>query len=174
MTPSEKVAPSQRQRRLLQAGYHSGGVWCVLFGKFAEARSRLIGNPKRQTGNQRRLSTHAEQLWWDDSTNLKALSRACRAADLERLEFEITEDFCGNLDSNELSRITCKSRFKEARMIADREKKDKDKDKDKEKKKQIYIFIIRKHIYYTINDDGSIVFGGSWSDHQTIHSQNSG
>jgi hypothetical protein len=161
VTPSEKVAPSKRQKKLLQAGYHSAGVWCVLFGKFAETRSRLIGNPKRQTGNQRLLNTHAEQLWWDDLANLKALSRACRAGDLERLEFEITGDFCGKLDSNEPSRITCKSRFKEARMIAG-------------KGKQIFIFIIRKHIYYNINDDGSIVFGGSWGDHQTIHSQNSG
>jgi hypothetical protein len=150
MSDPEQVTPSRRQPRLLQAGYHLGGVWCVLFGKFSEANARLIGDAKQQTGDQRQLRNHAEQLWWDDPGNPVAMASASRNPELQRFEFEVTVNFCGMKDPNDLGRLTCQDRFKESRSRVGRGKK-------------IYIFIMRTpRCYYEVTDDGAVVWRGTW------------
>jgi hypothetical protein len=156
MSVPEGVGPSNlpRQGRLTQAGYHRDGVWCVLFGKVrGQENALLIGKAKQQTGDQRQLRNHAEQLWWDDESNLVALRNAALRADFEWFEFEVTRDFCAQPDPSDPTGRPpirpCRDRFKKAREIVPVGKK-------------IYIFIMRaledgRRVYYEVADNYGFV-----------------
>jgi hypothetical protein len=142
------VKPSERQGSSKKKGYHNGGVWCVLFAKHSDAQAaREVGEAKRQEGAFEDLRNHAEQRWWDHATNPTAIAKEVRSKTIERLEFEVSIDFCKK--PGEGARRTCRDRFPEARMLAG-------------DKVPIYIFIQAPRIYYEVTPGGLVVLQGSW------------
>lgn len=142
------VTPSERQDRSKKKGYHRRGVWCVLFAKHNDARAaREVGEAKSQEGAFEDLRNHAEQRWWDDARNPAAIAREVLSRTIERLEFEVSIDFCAKPDEG--TRKTCRGRFSEARARAGI-------------KIPIYIFIQNPRIYYEVTTRGEVEPRGSW------------
>lgn len=138
-----RTRPGPRKSGWVKQDFHRAEIGCVLFAVVEdESNGRLIGHATKADGNHRKLVQHAEQQWWDDSRNITGLKSIAQEPKLIRLEFEVTDDFCGD---------ACRNRFRELRTHVPGSKI------------PAYVFIIRSQTHYEILPTGEVQFLSEWA-----------
>ena len=142
------VGPSRRQDRSIKKRYHDRGICCVLYAKHGDAAlSREVGEAKKQEGPYDAVTNHAERRWWATLGNPRAIEEEANSKTLQRLEFEITDDFCTWPEGD--TRRSCKTLFVEAGIRT-------------KGRVPVYIFIMRTRVYYEVVA-GKVELRGPWA-----------